>query len=141
MGVHGLTKLLTEHAPAALKKEKFSSYFGRTVAIDASMSIYQFLIAVRSEGMNLTNDAGENTSHLQGFFYRTIRMVENGIKPIYVFDGKPPASKSDEVNHAVTHLLTLLYGMLGVDRQLVATEESWSKSRSRSWTRCCKRSW
>ncbi|CAD6580737.1 MAG: Elongation of fatty acids protein 2 [Cyphobasidiales sp. Tagirdzhanova-0007] len=29
-----------------------------------------------------------------GFFYRTIRMVENGIKPIYVFDGKPPQLKS-----------------------------------------------
>lgn len=29
-----------------------------------------------------------------GFFYRTIRMVENGIKPAYVFDGKPPQMKS-----------------------------------------------
>lgn len=32
--------------------------------------------------------------HLMGFFYRTIRMVENGIKPAYVFDGKPPQMKS-----------------------------------------------
>lgn len=32
------------------------------------------------------------SSHLMGFFYRTIRMVENGIKPAYVFDGKPPES-------------------------------------------------
>lgn len=29
-----------------------------------------------------------------GFFHRTIRMVENGIKPAYVFDGKPPQLKS-----------------------------------------------
>ncbi|KAH9819973.1 PIN domain-like protein [Melampsora americana] len=29
-----------------------------------------------------------------GFFYRTIRMAENGIKPAYVFDGKPPQLKS-----------------------------------------------
>lgn len=29
-----------------------------------------------------------------GFFYRTIRIVENGIKPAYVFDGKPPDLKS-----------------------------------------------
>jgi len=28
-----------------------------------------------------------------GFFYRTIRIVENGIKPAYVFDGKPPSSE------------------------------------------------
>ena len=32
-----------------------------------------------------------------GFFYRTIRMAENGIKPAYVFDGKPPDLKSGVV--------------------------------------------
>ncbi len=36
-------------------------------------------------------------SHLMGFFYRTIRMVENGIKPAYVFDGKPPELKAGVV--------------------------------------------
>ena len=35
---------------------------GRKVAIDASMSIYQFLIAVRHDGgTSLTNDAGDTT--------------------------------------------------------------------------------
>lgn len=33
-----------------------------------------------------------------GMFYRTIRMVENGIKPVYVFDGKPPDMKSGELS-------------------------------------------
>jgi 5'-3' exonuclease len=33
-----------------------------------------------------------------GFFYRTIRIVENGIKPAYVFDGKPPELKSGVVS-------------------------------------------
>ena len=32
-----------------------------------------------------------------GMFYRTLRMVDNGIKPVYVFDGKPPTLKSGEV--------------------------------------------
>lgn len=32
-----------------------------------------------------------------GVFYRTIRLLENGIKPIYVFDGKPPDMKSGEL--------------------------------------------
>lgn len=39
-------------------------------------------------------------SHLIGFFYRTIRMVESGIKPVYVFDGKPPTLKSGEVRES-----------------------------------------
>lgn len=40
----GLTKLLADNAPKAMKEQKFESYFGRKVAIDASMSIYQFLV-------------------------------------------------------------------------------------------------
>jgi flap endonuclease-1 len=61
------------------------------------MSIYSFLIAVRSEGQQLTNESGETTSHLMGMFYRTLRMVDNGIKPLYVFDGAPPKLKSGEL--------------------------------------------
>jgi flap endonuclease-1 len=30
-------------------------------------------------------------------FYRTIRLITNGIKPVYVFDGKPPTLKSGEL--------------------------------------------
>ncbi|CAG8512182.1 7006_t:CDS:10 [Ambispora gerdemannii] len=97
MGIHGLHKLIGDNAPHAIKANDIKTYFGRKVAIDASMSLYQFLIAVRSEGQQLMNEAGETTSHLMGMFYRTIRMVENGIKPCYVFDGKPPTLKSGEL--------------------------------------------
>ncbi|KAI8970930.1 PIN domain-like protein [Pilobolus umbonatus] len=98
MGIHGLNKLIAEYAPAAIKSHEIKSYFGRKVAIDASMSIYQFLIAVRQQdGQLLTNEMGETTSHLMGMFYRTVRMVDNGIKPVYVFDGKPPTLKSGEL--------------------------------------------
>lgn len=99
MGIKGLTGLLSEHAPASIKEHDIKTLFGRKVAIDASMSIYQFLIAVRQkDGEMLQNDAGETTSHLMGFFYRTIRIVENGIKPAYVFDGKPPEMKKGVVS-------------------------------------------
>lgn len=65
------------------------------------MSIYQFLIAVRQNGENLTNESGETTSHLMGMFYRTIRMIENGIKPVYVFEGKAPQMKAKEIEKRV----------------------------------------
>lgn len=62
------------------------------------MCLYQFLISVRqAEGQQLTNAEGETTSHLLGIFYRTIRLVENNIKPVYVFDGKPPVLKGGEL--------------------------------------------
>ncbi|KAF4562632.1 Elongation of fatty acids protein 2 [Pleurotus pulmonarius] len=46
-----------------------------------------FLVAT---GELLTNDNGEQTFHLTGLFYRTIRVVENGTKVVYVCDGRPP---------------------------------------------------
>jgi flap endonuclease-1 len=62
------------------------------------MSLYQFLIAVRQQdGQQLVNESGETTSHLMGMFYRTLRIVENGVKPVYVFDGKPPEMKGGEL--------------------------------------------
>lgn len=75
---------------------------GRKIAVDASMAIYQFLIAVRSGGPNqqammLTNADGETTSHIQGMFNRTIRFLTEGLKPAFVFDGKAPTMKSGEL--------------------------------------------
>ncbi|KAJ9112267.1 Elongation of fatty acids protein 2 [Naganishia cerealis] len=94
MGIKGLTALLSENAPKAMKEHDIKTLFGRKVAIDASMSIYQFLIAVRQkDGTMLMNENGDVTSHLMGFFWRTLRMVDHGIKPAYVFDGKPPELK------------------------------------------------
>lgn len=62
------------------------------------MCLYQYLIAVRQlDGQQLTLEDGETTSHLSGMFYRTVRLVENGIKPVYVFDGKPPVLKGGEL--------------------------------------------
>ncbi|KAH0944684.1 hypothetical protein HN011_000849 [Eciton burchellii] len=97
MGILGLSKLIADIAPEAIKERELKHYFGRKIAIDASMCLYQFLIAVRSEGAQLTTVDGETTSHLMGTFYRTIRLVEQGIKPVYVFDGKPPNLKAGEL--------------------------------------------
>jgi len=79
-----------------------SNLWCRKIAIDASMAIYQFLIAVRSGGPNqqammLTNADGETTSHIQGMFNRTIRFLSEGLKPVFVFDGKAPNMKSGEL--------------------------------------------
>jgi len=99
MGIKGLSKLLSEKSPGCLREQKMDNYFGRKIAIDASLTLYQFLIAVRQDGPGgqLQNKDGEVTSHLIGLFYRTINMMEQGIKPVYVFDGKPPVLKSHEL--------------------------------------------
>ena len=40
----GLTKLLADAAPGCMREQKFENYFGRKVAVDASMHIYSFLV-------------------------------------------------------------------------------------------------
>uniref|UniRef100_A0A0K0D091 Flap endonuclease 1 n=1 Tax=Angiostrongylus cantonensis TaxID=6313 RepID=A0A0K0D091_ANGCA len=97
MGIKDLSKVIADNAPNAIKLNDMKNYFGRKVAIDASMCLYQFLIAVRQDGSQLQSETGETTSHLMGMFYRTIRMIDNGVKPCYVFDGKPPDMKSGEL--------------------------------------------
>lgn len=100
MGIKGLSHFLKDNAPDSVKEISIKSLSGQKIAIDASMCLYQFLIAVRQQdsGMQLNNAEGETTSHLMGFFYRTLRLCDNGIKPVYVFDGKPPDLKSGELN-------------------------------------------
>ena len=71
---------------------------GKVIAIDAYNALYQFLTAIRQpDGTPLMDSQGRVTSHLSGLYYRTINLVENGIKPIYVFDGKPPELKAKEI--------------------------------------------
>lgn len=61
---------------------------GRTVAIDAYNTIYQFLSGIRQrDGSPLMDQNGNVTSHLSGILYRTASIVDKGINPIYVFDG------------------------------------------------------
>jgi len=71
---------------------------GKTIAIDAFNTLYQFLTTIRQpDGTPLMDKKGRITSHLSGLFYRNINLILEGIKPIYVFDGKPPELKNEEL--------------------------------------------
>jgi flap endonuclease-1 len=100
MGIKGLSQLLSDNCPDAVKEDVLKNYFSRKIAIDASMTIYQFLISIKGAyGADLQNENGEVTNHIQGLLYRTTKMLEYGIKPVFVFDGKPPEMKGGEVFH------------------------------------------
>lgn len=67
---------------------------GRTLAIDAYNTLYQFLATIRQPDGTLLMDAhGRVTSHLTGLFNRTASLVEAGILPVFVFDGPPSPLK------------------------------------------------
>ncbi|ADT84076.1 flap endonuclease-1 [Thermococcus barophilus] len=80
------------------KEIEIENLNGRKIAIDALNAIYQFLSIIRQrDGTPLMDSKGRITSHLSGLFYRTINLMEAGIKPAYVFDGKPPEFKKKEL--------------------------------------------
>jgi len=90
---------LKELIPPNAKREiELTALNGKIIAIDAYNALYQFLTAIRQpDGTPLMDSKGRITSHLSGLFYRTINLVEHGIKPVYVFDGKPPEIKKMEI--------------------------------------------
>ena len=80
------------------RKVSLSDLSGKSVAIDAYNALYQFLSIIRGvDGKHLMDKEGRVTSHLSGLLYRTANLVEIGIRPAYVFDGKPPTLKEAEI--------------------------------------------
>jgi flap endonuclease-1 len=81
------------------KPLEISDLKGRTIAIDAYNTFYQFLSIIRDRftGEPLKDSRGRITSHLSGLLYRTTRLLENGLNLVYVFDGKPPSFKRKTV--------------------------------------------
>jgi flap endonuclease-1 len=80
------------------EKTKLESFSNKVIAIDAYNAIYQFLASIRGpDGMQLTDLEGRITSHLSGLLYRNINFLSLGIKPVWVFDGKPPSLKTAEI--------------------------------------------
>jgi len=69
----------------------------KTIAVDTSIFLYQFLTTIRQrDGTPLMDSKGRVTSHLTGLFSRNCNLMRNGLKLIYVFDGEPPKLKKVE---------------------------------------------
>jgi flap endonuclease-1 len=73
----------------------WSALVGRTLAVDGNNMLYQFLATIRSaDGQPFTDKSGRVTAHLIGLLYRTTSWLEQQIRPVWVFDGRPPDLKA-----------------------------------------------
>ncbi|GBL41683.1 flap endonuclease 1 [Nitrosarchaeum sp.] len=80
------------------EKTTLEAFSSKVIAVDAYNAIYQFLASIRGpDGLQLSDSEGRITSHLSGLLYRNINFLSLGIKPVYVFDGKPPSLKTAEI--------------------------------------------
>lgn len=76
------------------KELEISELKGKSVCVDAFNTLYQFISTIRQpDGTPLMDNQKRITSHLSGIFYRNIALLSEGIKLVYVFDGKAPALK------------------------------------------------
>ncbi|MCS6769310.1 MAG: flap endonuclease-1 [Candidatus Caldarchaeum sp.] len=82
----------------AVEKTSLKKLSGRSIAIDAYNILYQFIATIRGpDGRALMDRRGRVTSHLSGLFFRTVNFLQEGLKPVYVFDGRPPEMKRETV--------------------------------------------
>ncbi|XP_039458740.1 probable flap endonuclease 1 homolog isoform X2 [Oreochromis aureus] len=81
MGITKLADLIRSDAPDAISYKDITHYTGKVIALDTSIVVNQFRAATPL------------LSPLTGLFFRTLTFLEHGIKPVFVFDGKPPGEK------------------------------------------------
>ena len=74
---------------------EISELRGKLVCVDAFNTLYQFLSSIRQpDGTPLMDNKKRITSHLSGIFYRNVSLLSDGMKLVYVFDGKAPDLKA-----------------------------------------------
>lgn len=106
MGVKKLIKSLEEiyeelnlQKDEPIKYTKPISFFEKkTVAIDASLWMYQGKCAILGHTGSILNSKGTDVSLIIAILNRVIYLLKSNIRPIFVFDGKPPSLKNDTVN-------------------------------------------
>ncbi|XP_029309523.1 probable flap endonuclease 1 homolog [Cottoperca gobio] len=81
MGITKLSDLIRMSAPGAVSHKDISDYTGKVIALDTSIVMNQFRAVTPA------------LSPLTGLFFRTLTFLEHDIKPVFVFDGKPPEEK------------------------------------------------
>lgn len=77
------------------KEIEISELKGKLFCVDAFNILYQFLSTIRQpDGTPLMDNKRRVTSHLSGIFYRNVNLLSEGLKLVYVFDGKAPRLKA-----------------------------------------------
>jgi flap endonuclease-1 len=72
---------------------------GNSFAVDGFIVLHEFLALIRDkQGRPLTDSEGNITSHLVGLAFRTTRLISDyDMNLVFVFDGKPPTLKREEI--------------------------------------------
>lgn len=93
MGIRGLMTLIKRKAPGAISYDSYESFRGKKIAVDSSILLYKYKFFCIK---------GDKNAHIKGFMKKTLKFLQFGITPVFVFDGKPPEEKSYALNRRST---------------------------------------
>lgn len=78
---------LRDLAPS--KSIDFSELKGQKVAVDVFLNAYQFITSLTGKDGKPLSYNDKPVAHLMGFLDRATIMIEEGIDPVFIFDGRP----------------------------------------------------
>jgi len=80
MGIKNLNSFIKKHSQNGIKDITISDLQNRTIAVDTSIFMYKFMYSHR---------------FIDNFIQQLFHLKSFNIKPIYIFDGKPPDEKKE----------------------------------------------
>lgn len=95
MGIKNLQKFLEHHLSNdnCIKTIDVSLLADKVIAIDVSIFLYKYICAIRKTSTDIYSIDGQVITHVHGTLTKVFGLIKNKIKPIFVFDGKPPDMK------------------------------------------------
>jgi len=87
MGIKGIKSLIKKHVPESIVEIKLNDLRGKTICVDSSILLYKYKYIYSDDNF-----------HIHGFLQKILEFQNYDIKPIFVFDGKPPEAKREILN-------------------------------------------
>nr|QBK89036.1 MAG: FLAP-like endonuclease XPG [Mimivirus LCMiAC02] len=94
MGVP-LFKIIEKYAPRSIKKCSIDKYEGEKFMVDTANRVMQYTMPQFKNEKNITKKDGKLIVHLKALISIELNLLNNGISPIHVIDGKASSIKNN----------------------------------------------
>ena len=102
------------------KPISIDSLNGKVLFVDTFNILYQFLSSIRQpDGTPLMTSTGLVSSHLMGLFNRTTKLMSEGIKLVFVFDGEQPREREVQLGTVEGEYVTIEKGLVDGEKIVV----------------------
>jgi flap endonuclease-1 len=99
MGVKNFNKFIQMYCPESIKYIHKKNLYGKTVGIDGNFWLYQIMASLKSNNISVYNQNNQDITHIYGLYLRINSILKMNMRPIFVFDGKPPALKYETIQY------------------------------------------